>query len=108
MPLSHEERTARRKAMADDLASGMGIGEVAKKYGVSTWTVRRACDENSVQIPRKPCQRLQALSIKRIVTAVKLLTEGHAQQTVADYLGVTKQYINQVAKAMKEVDDERH
>lgn len=58
--MSHEQRIERRKRMADDfrklMEKGIDIKEcyarTARKYGITTTTVKQACIEHQIKIPR--------------------------------------------------------
>jgi hypothetical protein len=58
--MSHEQRIERRKKIADDfrklLEKGIDIKEcyarTARKYGITTTTVKQACIEHQIKIPR--------------------------------------------------------
>ena len=53
MPLSHADRATRRKKMADRVKAGEVTETVAKQFGVQPSTVRAACREHKVKIPRR-------------------------------------------------------
>lgn len=55
--MTHAERATRRAAMAGEASDGEPVAEVARRYGVTAYTVRNACRAHGVRIgdaPRPP------------------------------------------------------
>lgn len=96
--MTHKERRARRKQMAEDFKTGMQISDVAQGHGVTTATVRRGLEEWG--IAWNPRGRQPAARWWKIVAA--LVNGGITQKAIALEHRVSTQYVNQMAMKCRE------
>jgi hypothetical protein len=104
-PLSHEERAARRKEVAEFVRSYNhehgkgGVRAAAKKFGLSLFTIQRACEEHGV-----PFQSVGPGGVPK-VNSYKVLARliaGESQADIARDLGAHRQSISQIAVHARE------
>ncbi len=97
MPISHEQRRIRRKAIADAIASGDLYSKVAVKFGVSIATVFSAMSENGV-----PAEGLRVSRQVNTLRIIQCLMGGLRPVDIAAEFGVSRQRIHTIrADAIK-------
>ena len=90
--MTHKESAERRKRIAESVASGKAIGEVARMFGVDISTARYACDEHGII---RPSQLQLAKRRKRIAIAVG---SGRSIDDVAERFEVCPQTVRIACK----------
>ena len=112
--ISHAERALRRAAIALAVKNGMTTGQAVHEFKVSPSNVRIACRENGVTIPRlfnvaiRPARaKIPGITgngrSRVVLVAATLLTEPQATQAgIARRYSVSKQYVGQIANALRE------
>ena len=101
--MSHEQRIDRRRKIADDfrklMEKGLDIKEcyarTARKYGITTTTVKQACLEHQVKIPRmnnlEPKSKTKPSSQTLMIIAD--LVRGKKMSDIARQRNLTRQRI---------------
>lgn len=99
--LTHDERRLRREKIAMMAKNGASRTELVRRFGVGISTIREACSAYGVPVP--PSDRLGSIGRKSLLVAKLLTVDGKSQSEVAKELGVSRQYVHQVANMMVEV-----
>lgn len=91
--MTHDEQRERRKNIADDLAGGMTVSELAIKYQVSPQTIYLAAHEYNVRWPRdiKPSN----------YQVIGLFQRGKSVPQVAQELRISRQAVDQTIQAAR-------
>lgn len=92
MTLTHEQRAARREAMAKRLLAGDSVGEVAASFGVGCETVYKAKKEYA---PHHSAVPLPALSTYKIIAELLL---GKPAADIATSFGISRQRVSLIRK----------
>lgn len=94
-PLTHPERAERRKRIADAIASGLFVNQVAQQFGVSVETVRLAASEHWVDVKRQPCTKPRGSRVDPKL-AIERYSQGVPTADIAASFGVSRQRLYQV------------
>ncbi len=93
--MTHDQRRQRRKEISDAYIRNPNVGLIASEFGVTTYTVRLACEEFSVRIPRPKT------SAQKIRDSVEEgIKSGESVSVMARKLKITSQ---RVRNAMHEL-----
>lgn len=100
--MNREERAARRQEIAEAIRDGKQIADVSRKFKVGASTVKSACVEHGVEIPRQEARPAQKPG-DDFLQILAWLIEGYDAAEISDDMGCTRQYVSLVkqrAKAM--------
>lgn len=89
--MNHQTLALRRAEMAGAISRGESVEDVAKKFDVSQNTVRMACTEYEVAVPRKVYKRNNSAML-RILHA--MIYESAKDAELAAKFSLTRQAIN--------------
>jgi transposase len=98
--MTHQERTSRRRRMADLVHNGLTLGEVAGQFGVSMTMVRMAYEEFHPGEKAKK-GRPRASSTVRILAL--LIKTPLTLQEIADRVGVKYQRVQELQMELQGV-----
>lgn len=97
--MTHRDARERRRRMAVAVSSGREVAEVAEAFEVSAETVRAACVECGVPVPRQPCTsvRGEVARPRTLAIIADLLNTGDACAAIAERHGVTRAWVSGLA-----------
>ena len=93
-----QNRQERQKAIADAVAGGESVEDVAIRFGCSRTTARFACVKHGVVFSRKPYLKL---AVPTIVIIADLLAGAGNQSEIARRRGSKKQWVSQIAQILR-------
>lgn len=97
MTLSHEERAERRKQIAE-FCKNNSVADAAKRFGLTSGTIRSACIEHGVQPIRDP----SSTGTVQTMRILKRLLDGETQVKLAGEYRVSRQRVQQIQKTAEE------
>ena len=99
--MTHEQRTQRRKKIADAVKAGGSLGAVARRFRVTVTTVKNACTENRVPFERD-C--LVSGSDKVLLITCQLMKGKKTLTEIGNIpaIKVTCEYIRQILQSCRD------
>ena len=91
-PMTRAELAKKRRACADDVASGMVIGKVMEKYGWNQDAIRKACHGYGVSLRNNGVRG----NIDRLFKVLAMIRAGGDPPEIAEELGITKAWVYKV------------
>lgn len=91
--MTNEQQNYRRIAMAEAVAGGQSVEQVANIYNMSLESVRNACRRANVIVVGVPRGRPME---QKAFRALKMLLDGSTLDDVAKLFGCSKQYVYQI------------
>jgi hypothetical protein len=102
--LTHEEREARRKKIAARMIeigpSAEGVSILAREFSVTVSTVRQACKEHRVKIPRP--ERAVVNRLQNFALIADLIAGELSQTEIADKHKITRQFVGDTIRKCRE------
>jgi DNA-binding CsgD family transcriptional regulator len=93
----------RRRQIAEAVRAGKPPGEIARQFGVSLTTVRMACTENGVPMPRIVAERPKKIPpVGRLRRAMRILAELLAGEKSYEQIGARHGVTRQAIFLLKE------
>ena len=99
--ITHAERKARRKLIAEMAEAGMTWKEISEKMGVGYASIRLACLEHGIAPPAKDVSRRCYTSVSSFAI-LKMLLDGKTARETFIKFGISKQRVHQIKQKAKD------